>query len=797
MRIATNKRKKFLATREKKPLLNLLMKGLAVVALAGALLCSIVDVALGFLPAHRYDQQLSRAGINSRGVLWAKRKLFTQPSKLARSKSPSKVMENEEDEEPVFVPLDTLQGTWKKMGKSIDTFDEKQALLAYLTEEEGDDDDFFAGFGVQQKGEEFLLADQDQDVQQQQRKKAKPTTKTSNSATSAAAAEAAVAVAAASSEIPPGRSVGIDLGTTYSSVALIEAGKPVIVPVDGLRIVPSVVGYLQDGTVIVGEMARRQLVINPQNTFASVKRVIGRTLGQVRTNGDRLPVLKVDPSSSATSLASLKCPKVGRNLAPEEVSAEVLRQLLKRASEYLGGEVISKAVITVPAYFLAEQCAATEKAGMLAGLKKVKLLREPEAAALAYGLSQEEQKIVLVFDLGGGTFDVSVLEVGGGFVEVIATSGDAHLGGDDFDELIVGWMVEQIAVLDVGISKAVRSDPVATSRMYEAAEDAKVRLSTAAAVEISLPMLRGGFSLTCTLTRKRFETMSKKLIVRLLKPLREVAIMAGVNLPGESGQLGVMEGTFGEDDLFEQEDEEEAEDEEEEEVQADNESEATGSTRYTKDPLAGLEGLSKTALRKAQQQGRKEARERKKVKGSTSRELRRLQKENSDEALAIFPGGQALSDVILVGGATRIPAVQALVRTITGIDPKRSVNPDEAVSLGAAVLAGILDGDIKDMNVMSAWQASMYRAFYEQQLKDEAKKVKNEASSETNKKKELDSLPVTKAPVFASRKAAVFAANKYFAKGSGNSMKVEEEEEKTDKKNRLRSLIQTSKRKVK
>lgn len=198
---------------------------------------------------------------------------------------------------------------------------------------------------------------------------------------------------------PAGRSVGIDLGTTFSAVSLVELGRPKIIPVDGARITPSVVGYLQSGEIVVGEPARRQLVVNPQNSFASVKRVIGRSLEECEATGDNLAVLRVDRARSGVTCV-LKCPVLGRPLLPEEVSAEVLRKLLRAAQEYVGDEPITKAVITVPAYFLPNQCAATEKAGKLAGLEKVKLLREPEAAALAYGLARKSPQIVLVFDLG-------------------------------------------------------------------------------------------------------------------------------------------------------------------------------------------------------------------------------------------------------------------------------------------------------------------------------------------------------------------------------------------------------------
>jgi molecular chaperone DnaK len=309
----------------------------------------------------------------------------------------------------------------------------------------------------------------------------------------------------------------------------------------------------------------------------------------------------------------------------------------------------------------------------LAGLEKVKLLREPEAAALAYGLTQEQRKIVLVFDLGGGTFDVSVLEVGGGFVEVIATSGDAHLGGDDWDRAIVDHVVQEMSVA-AGLSatdvKALQADPIVSARLLEAAEQAKIALSAAKETRVQIPLLFRGLSVDVPLSRGRFESLTKSLLARLLLPLREVAIMSGVNLPGESGQLGINEGAFADDEDEDDEDDERG---------------------------AGAPALTPAQLRQTQLKGKAAAKERKKVRGSTARELRRLQKALGDPSLAIFPGGQLLDDVVLVGGSTRIPAVLRLVRTITGVDPRRTVNPDEAVSLGAAVMAGILDGSVKNM----------------------------------------------------------------------------------------------------
>jgi hypothetical protein len=226
------------------------------------------------------------------------------------------------------------------------------------------------------------------------------------------------AVVEKESDIPQGRSVGIDLGTTNSAISIIEGGKPVIIPINGGRIVPSIVGYSKKGEVIIGENARRQSITNPKNTFSSIKRIIGKSLKEIESSGEKLSFYKINKKCIKNDDIQIECPNLLRNLSPIEVSAEILKNLVSEASKYLKGEIISKAVITVPAYFLPHQCEATIKAGEQAGLLRIKLLREPEAAALAYGLTQRNRQIVLVFDLGGGTFDVSVLEVGDGFVEV-------------------------------------------------------------------------------------------------------------------------------------------------------------------------------------------------------------------------------------------------------------------------------------------------------------------------------------------------------------------------------------------
>lgn len=729
----------------------------------------------------------------------------------------------EDSEEVELINVESLKESWNRSGKSSSSFAEQEALLNYVSEieeaEDGEDIDEYTdaevwietgtatqeddnassstpasssrvGDYMSKLSEKVLAAKRTKEpsTDRAEKKKAKDERRKEKEIDLTAPLQSpslddlrdtgsgAKRKADGDSEpvYVPGKSVGIDLGTTYSSVALIEAGSPVIVPVDGSRITPSVVGYPSkrdkggDGVVLVGELARRQLLVNPKNTFASVKRVIGRKVKEV-TKKDALSkndhaVKRIARDLPRSSDVMLSSPALGRtDITPEEISSKVLKYLLDAAQSYLTGEgvqvreedQVTKAVITVPAYFLPSQCEATEKAGIAAGLKKVKLLREPEAAALAYGLTQEKPQIILVFDLGGGTFDCSVLEVGGGFVEVIATSGDSHLGGDDFDDVIVTWLLEQLkadisdGTADISVEKLLTKgdwldtdavgganeagqkrlrsafatrvvkalqngkDPVAWNRLHDAAVTAKCALSSEQRVEVEVPFfLSSGYTLSAPLTRKKFNGLSQGLLGRILKPLREVAIMSGVNLPGESGQLGVSEGTFTDEEY------------------EDDEDETAGEQNNSQE-------LSKTAMKKLQSAGRKQARAEKKRKGTTTKELRRLQKSLGDSSLSIFPGGQVLDGVIMVGGATRIPAVQQLVKVTTGADIKKSrINPDEAVSLGAAILAGILDGDVTGMTVMSAWQAEMYRALGNLRLSDFEEEGDGEGEDEDEGKDE-------------------------------------------------------------
>jgi hypothetical protein len=332
---------------------------------------------------------------------------FTTPCVLQRrpkneffAKSTRRVLrdfdndDNNDDE--IVIDEKKLREFWLKAGKPSAKYSEDAALqemmLAEFMSDDDDDDD----------NEEVYAQAYRDHIQNEEESALKGLPEVNSSP------QPAISTEDDQPSVFPGRSVGIDLGTTYSAVSIIEAGMPVIIPIKGARITPSVVAYTSNSSILTGETARRQLVTNSANTFASVKRIIGRSVKEVKQAGEKLSTHKLDKKKPN---AELVCPNLKRNLQPEEISAEILRYLIKETSAYLGGEEITKAVVTVPAYFLPHQCDATIRAGELAGLKKVKLLREPEAAALAYGLTQRERQIVLVFDLGGGTFDVSVLEV--------------------------------------------------------------------------------------------------------------------------------------------------------------------------------------------------------------------------------------------------------------------------------------------------------------------------------------------------------------------------------------------------
>src|SRR6266540_3991173 len=299
------------------------------------------------------------------------------------------------------------------------------------------------------------------------------------------------------------KAVGIDLGTTNSVVAVMEGGNPtVIINNEGNRLTPSVVAFTKTGERLVGQLARRQTVLNPESTIYSAKRFIGRRYNEVQDEIKNVPFKVVSGPDSA-----VRFDIQGKQYAPEEISAMVLRKLVEDAAKYLG-EKVTDAVITVPAYFNDAQRTATRDAGKIAGLNVLRIINEPTAAALAYGLDKKGHETVLVFDLGGGTFDVSILDVGDGVVEVRSTSGDGHLGGDDFDKRLVDWLAEEFK-RDQGID--LRTDPQALQRLYEAAERAKVELSSATTAQVNLPFITADASgpkhLTTTITRAKFEQL--------------------------------------------------------------------------------------------------------------------------------------------------------------------------------------------------------------------------------------------------------------------------------------------------
>ena len=392
-----------------------------------------------------------------------------------------------------------------------------------------------------------------------------------------------------------GKVVGIDLGTTNSCVAVMEGGKPtVIANAEGFRTTPSVVAYTKNQAQLVGQIAKRQAVMNPENTFYSAKRFVGRRVDEVNEESKDVSY----GIEKAGSNVKLKCPILDKQFSPEEVSAQVLRKLSEDAGKYLG-ENITQAVITVPAYFNDSQRQATKDAGKIAGLEVLRIINEPTAAALAYGLDKKSNERILVFDLGGGTFDVSVLEVGDGVFEVLSTSGDTHLGGDDFDRCIVDHLAS-IFKSNEGID--LRQDKQALQRLTEAAEKAKIELSNATQSEINLPFItatpEGPKHLDLNLTRANFEELASKLIDRCRVPVEQ-------------------------------------------------------------------------ALKDA--------------KLSTGE----------------------IDEIVMVGGSTRMPAVQELVKRVTGKDPNQTVNPDEVVAVGAAIQGGVLAGEVKDILLLDVTPLSL------------------------------------------------------------------------------------------
>ncbi|WP_290055606.1 molecular chaperone DnaK [Amycolatopsis solani] len=391
------------------------------------------------------------------------------------------------------------------------------------------------------------------------------------------------------------KAVGIDLGTTNSVIAVWEAGEPRVIPnSEGARTTPSVVGFTESGERLVGQLARRQAILNPKGTIYSAKRFIGRKFDEV---SDEAKAVGFDVVEGEGGVVRFDIH--GKLYSPEEISAQVLRKLADDAGKSLG-ERVTEAVITVPAYFNDAQRQATKDAGKIAGLNVLRIINEPTAAALAYGLDSQQQETVLVFDLGGGTFDVSLLDVGDGVVEVRSTAGDSHLGGDDFDRRLVDFLADKFAA-DNGID--LRQDAQALQRLFEAAEKAKVELSSVAQTSVNLPFITADASgpkhLTATVRRSEFEQITADLVERCLGPVRQAMSDAKVS-------------------------------------------------------------------------------------------------------------ANDIDEVILVGGSTRIPAVQSLVRRLTnGKDPNMSVNPDEVVALGAAVQAGVLKGEVKDVLLLDVIPLSL------------------------------------------------------------------------------------------
>jgi molecular chaperone DnaK len=396
-------------------------------------------------------------------------------------------------------------------------------------------------------------------------------------------------------EFDMGKAVGIDLGTTNSVVAVMEGGKPtVIANTEGVRTTPSVVAFTKTGERLVGQLARRQAVVNPQNTIYSVKRFIGRRFNEVE--GERKIVsYKVKEGGDG----GCKIVVGDKEYTPEEISAMVLRKLKEDAEKYLG-EKITSAVITVPAYFNDSQRQSTKNAGTIAGLDVQRIINEPTAAALAYGIDKKTNETILVFDLGGGTFDVSILEVGDGVFEVKSTSGDTHLGGDDFDHVLVDWIADEFK-RNEGID--LRKDPQALQRLTEASEKAKIELSSVTEASISLPFITanetGPKHLDMRLTRSKFNELTRHLVEKCRTPVEQALADAGLKT-------------------------------------------------------------------------------------------------------------NEVDEVVLVGGSTRIPAVQDLVKSLTGgKEPNQSVNPDEVVAVGAAIQAGVIGGEVRDVVLLDVTPLSL------------------------------------------------------------------------------------------
>jgi molecular chaperone DnaK len=388
--------------------------------------------------------------------------------------------------------------------------------------------------------------------------------------------------------------IGIDLGTTNSVVSVMEGGDPVVIPnAEGGRTTPSVVAFTKDGERLIGQVAKRQAVTNPRQTVFSIKRFMGRRTAEVKEEASRVPYPVADGTNG---LAAVEIQ--GRKYTPPEISAMILQKMKQTAEDYLGHSV-DKAVITVPAYFNDAQRQATKDAGKIAGLEVLRIINEPTAAALAYGLEKKKDEKIAVFDLGGGTYDISVLELADGVFEVKSTNGDTHLGGDDFDQRLIDWLVAEFK-RDQGID--LSQDPMALQRLKEAAEKAKMELSSTTQTDINLPFITADQSgpkhLNLTLTRARFEQLVDDLIQRTIPPMEMALKDAGLK-PGD------------------------------------------------------------------------------------------------------------IDEVILVGGSTRIPKIQEVVKNFFGKEPNRSVNPDEVVAIGAAIQGGVLGGEVKDVLLLDVTPLSL------------------------------------------------------------------------------------------
>ncbi len=390
--------------------------------------------------------------------------------------------------------------------------------------------------------------------------------------------------------------IGIDLGTTNSVVSVMEGGSPTVIPTaEGGNLCPSVVAFTKSGERLVGQTAKRQAVVNSENTVYSIKRFIGRHVSEV---GTERSMVSYEVAEGPAGDVRVKIPANRKEYTPQEISAMILAKLKADAEAYLG-EPVTKAVITVPAYFNDSQRQATKDAGRIAGLEVMRIISEPTAAALAYGLDKKDHETILVFDLGGGTFDVSVLEVGDGVVEVKATNGDTHLGGDDWDQAILTWVADEFQ-RENGID--LRKDRQALQRLREAAEKAKIELSTVSETEINLPFItadaNGPRHLQLKLSRAKLEQLTDGLLQRVRGPFDSVLRDAGLK-------------------------------------------------------------------------------------------------------------ATEVDEVVLVGGATRMPMVQDLVRSLTGKEPHKGVNPDEVVSVGAAIQGGVLAGDVKDVLLLDVTPLSL------------------------------------------------------------------------------------------